>query len=314
MMRLIYIFLVFFSAIAVNGLHAQCNASNASQFLNCLTVNADNITISGSSFTIGGDINLSGDIIDLGSGNREVVFSGTVTISSTTQFLGSGSVKITNGPSASPAGGQGVITFAALNAALATGSYTSLQAAMLGILPVELTGFRVAVRNSGLELQWSTASELNNARFLIERSGADGSFSSIGEVKGAGTTSTPQDYKFTDRNPMSGTNYYRLRQEDFDGKFEYSPVIAAQGPASVTETMKITPNPVYGRQIRLEMPAGEMPLRIELRDVNGKYIQIAFKAMENNSELALPQHLPAGMYYLTAVFADKALVSPVVVK
>lgn len=293
---------------------AQCTASNASAFFACLTSVSDNIEVTGS-FTIGGNVNLSGDVINLGSGgNRTLIFSGIVTVSSTTQFLGNGNVTLTNGISASPAGGQGVITFDELNTRLATGNYATLSDALNGILPVELSDFKATPRTSGIELLWSTSSELNNERFLIERSGADAVFVSIGEVKGAGTTADPKEYSFTDRAPLNGVNYYRLRQEDYDGKFEYSPVIAVQGPKSLTEAMKISPNPVYGRQIRVELTGQTAPLRLELIDAAGRRIPLVFGMMEQAADVALPDNLTAGVYYLSAVFAEEVLTVPLVMK
>jgi hypothetical protein len=73
-------------------------------------------------------------------------------------------------------------------------------------------------------LSWVTLSELNNEKFLIERSADSRSYRVIGEVAGAGTSLEQQDYHFTDRSPLPGLNYYRLKQVDYDGQYEYSPV------------------------------------------------------------------------------------------
>ncbi len=313
-MRQIYIFSTLLLAVLTANLSAQCSAGNGTQFSDCLTSGSTTINVSGT-FTVNGNVDLSGKTINLGSGNNEITFTGTVTVSSTTVFSGGGNVKVVNGGnSACGNSGQCIITVATLNSRIASGGYTTLADALSGILPVELSAFKALPGTSGIELRWSTASELNNARFLIERSGSDGYFRSIGEAKGAGTTSTPQDYQFTDRAPLPGSNYYRLRQEDYDGKFEYSQVIAVQSRESSTEAMKVAPNPVDGRQIRLEMPSAEMPVRIELMDAAGKRTSLVFSAMERAMEADLPQNLSAGMYYLTAVFADRVLVSPIVVR
>ncbi|MFN4081609.1 MAG: T9SS type A sorting domain-containing protein, partial [Saprospiraceae bacterium] len=68
-------------------------------------------------------------------------------------------------------------------------------------------------------------------------------FASIGRVKGAGTTQIPQAYAFDDLDPLPGVNYYRLRQTDYDGASEYSPVVSVRmdGPGYV-----ISPMPVSG--------------------------------------------------------------------
>jgi Protein of unknown function (DUF1566) len=91
--------------------------------------------------------------------------------------------------------------------------------------PVELTTFSGKALNKMSVLNWRTASETNNKSFKIERSPNGSDYTTIGEVKGNGTTTTPHDYTFTDDTPPLGIgelNYYRLRQTDFDGKESFS--------------------------------------------------------------------------------------------
>ncbi len=93
-------------------------------------------------------------------------------------------------------------------------------------LPVELISFEASIVNSTILLDWATASEIDNDKFLIQRSLDGEVFETIGEVAGNGTTSDLQEYSFADKSPISGIAYYRLKQIDFDGKFEYSPLVA----------------------------------------------------------------------------------------
>ncbi len=93
-------------------------------------------------------------------------------------------------------------------------------------LPVELTAFEGMFKNGEVHLSWRTASELNNAGFEVERSLDRENFAQIGFVRGAGTTSEAQSYSFVDRGSFNAEKvYYRLKQVDFDGRFEYSPII-----------------------------------------------------------------------------------------
>jgi len=96
-------------------------------------------------------------------------------------------------------------------------------------LPVELASFRLNVGNGYVELIWRTESETNNAGFEIERRAEDEDhFTSIGFVKGAGTTSEPQEYSFYDQDVRAGfTYYYRIKQIDLDGKVTYSGILKA---------------------------------------------------------------------------------------
>ena len=92
-------------------------------------------------------------------------------------------------------------------------------------VPVELVNFKAKAVNKTAVLTWQTASERNNQGFTIERSNDGTTYTTIGQVKGNGTTNTPHDYIFTDKDPSVNTNYYRLRQTDFDGKETVSPVV-----------------------------------------------------------------------------------------
>ena len=87
-------------------------------------------------------------------------------------------------------------------------------------LPVELLSFTADISGNDIILNWSTASELNNRGFEIERKGS--AWESIGFVEGRGTTTEQQDYSFSDKNLPAGKYHYRLKQIDFDGSYQYS--------------------------------------------------------------------------------------------
>ncbi len=87
-------------------------------------------------------------------------------------------------------------------------------------LPVELVSFVSSINNNSVELNWSTASETNNAGFDVERS-SNGVWTKIANVTGNGTTTSAHSYSYVDRNLASGSYNYRLKQIDFNGNFEY---------------------------------------------------------------------------------------------
>lgn len=93
------------------------------------------------------------------------------------------------------------------------------------VLPVELTSFSASAGNGRVILSWATESETNNFGFDIERSEDEIEFQKIGFVEGKGTTIVPQQYSFVDAKLAPGTYYYRLKQVDLDGAFEYTDVI-----------------------------------------------------------------------------------------
>ncbi|MEM9887574.1 MAG: lamin tail domain-containing protein [Bacteroidota bacterium] len=93
------------------------------------------------------------------------------------------------------------------------------------LLPVELSSFTGKRTTQSIQLNWTTASESNNSHFEIERSHNSKTFQAIGKVMGAGNSLAQSAYTFADQQPLKGMNYYRLRQVDFDGKYEYSEVV-----------------------------------------------------------------------------------------
>jgi hypothetical protein len=94
------------------------------------------------------------------------------------------------------------------------------------VIPVELVDFKAKAVNNTTVLNWNTASERDNQGFTIERSTDATNYSAIGTVKGNGTTSAVHNYTFTDNAPASGSNYYRLRQTDMNGKETVSSVVS----------------------------------------------------------------------------------------
>ncbi len=102
-----------------------------------------------------------------------------------------------------------------------------------GSLPVELTSFTANVSGNSVNLNWSTATELNNAGFNIERKSSTSNWANVGFVPGFGTTSEIRNYSYSDNNLSTGKYSYRLKQVDFNGAFEYSDAI---------EVVVVTPN------------------------------------------------------------------------
>jgi hypothetical protein len=111
------------------------------------------------------------------------------------------------------------------------------------IVPVELTNFTARLSGGNTILEWSTATELNNHGFEIERSLNQENWITIGFVEGHGTISDPQNYSFTDGG-INGTVYYRLKQIDFDGTHNFSSVLEINSTTVATMDLEQNyPNP-----------------------------------------------------------------------
>jgi len=138
----------------------------------------------------------------------------------------------------------------------------SIKAFSLGwtgiIIPVELSSFTATDKNGEVVLNWTTATELNNQMFEIERRSAEGQYITIGYVDGYGTTTEPKDYSFIDNSSLTGTFFYRLKQIDFGGRYEYSDEIEVEvtGPLAF-ELEQNYPNPFNpSTVIKYSIPEG----------------------------------------------------------
>lgn len=264
--------------------HAQCtpsasptcvaNVITEQQLTDCLAAGASANVTQNQTFTC--DYNLSGKSINLAN-KVNIRFTGNVTVSSTTSFSAStGNATIQVGPIliTSNNGGSGDLSIAELNALLALlPAPISLETA-LGILPVELISFTgKPMKNETITLNWATETESNNKEFEVEY-GTDGkAFKMIGKVKGAGSTFIRQDYAFEHRAAIASINYYRLKQVDYDGAFEYSDVISVKlSPKAVS--YRLFPNPVKAASFSITTEDGEQPTQVQLYNMVGQEIKL----------------------------------------
>ena len=173
-------------------------------------------------------------------------------------------------------------------------------------LPVSLTNFSIRPLPTSTLLSFSTATELNNSHFVIERSADARNFTEVGRVQGAGTTRVPQSYTFTDEKPLSGLNYYRLRQVDFDGAESLSGVVSVvfgkQG--SIT----IAPSPATDRvRIQLDEALRNDGLWQVFDNTGRQVLSGAWEAESADTELNVTT-LPEGMYTFRLVVGSQVQV------
>ncbi len=168
------------------------------------------------------------------------------------------------------------------------------------ILPVELQGFAAKRFQEGIKLNWATASETNNNYFTIERSANGSDFTTIGALKGSGTSLKAIDYTFFDSQPLNGLNYYRLKQTDYNGKYTYSSITTANYAGKNKLLTNIYPNPTDNTaSFDVYSPiAGNVHL--ELTDITGRIILDETRSVSEgtqNIEISLAP-FDKGMYSL----------------
>ena len=173
-----------------------------------------------------------------------------------------------------------------------------------GVLPVELTHFAARTKDDMVELDWTTATELNNDFFQIEHSRDGIQFQPVGKVKGEGTTTEIINYNFMHRQPVSGTNYYRLKQVDYDGAFEYSDIVVVE-VSSRAGGVQIYPNPTIDKAV---IQMNERPERVTftLTTLLGQRLDLQPGQSDAGWELDLSR-LPKGVYILQVDYDGQSL-------
>lgn len=180
-------------------------------------------------------------------------------------------------------------------------------------LPVELTHFDARSQNGQSLLTWQTASELDNAGFDVERSADGHNWKTLGFVAGAGTTNDAQDYFFADEKPMPGQNYYRLRQMDFSGEFDFSPVRVVSNNLS-GNTIVVSPNPVSAGQTLTLAGLDEDASAAMLLDLYGRPVWESTTLDNPTLSIPLDSNLPKGIYSMLVFSNGGKTVKRVVVQ
>lgn len=165
-------------------------------------------------------------------------------------------------------------------------------------VPVELTSFTANVTDGGVVLNWSTATEVNNRGFEIEKS-ENGNWNKIGFVEGNGTVTSTRNYTYTDVT-APGKYSYRLKQIDFDGSFTYSNAVEAEFMPSEFSLGQNYPNPFNPEtKISFTLPVQEN-VTIKVFDLTGKEVKtlVSGKMEAGKHSLTLnAEGLSSGVYF-----------------
>jgi hypothetical protein len=167
-----------------------------------------------------------------------------------------------------------------------------------GTIPVQLVDFKAHKDNATTKLVWSTASELNNNRYDIERSTNGKTFDKIGEILGFGNSQQVRNYIFMDEKPHNTVNYYRLRQIDFDGTTTISKTVSVNFDKNTT--IKVYPT-VATDKINVQFNDEDGSVGLTVTNLLG---QVVKSQNVQNTEGALSLNisdLPNGSYILRIV-------------
>ena len=165
------------------------------------------------------------------------------------------------------------------------------------LLPIELSDFRATRNEEGVEITWTTQSEINLDYFQLERSEDGRTFRRIYEVDGKGTETGPQSYRYIDRSPLEPISYYRLRNVDLDGSSETSKIIAISATKSGIKNLYQIPG---SKKLIIEYYPGNLPQngKLTLYDTSGRVLrQYELQTKADKQELDLSQ-LYIGAYFI----------------
>ncbi|MBB6463923.1 T9SS type A sorting domain-containing protein [Flammeovirga kamogawensis] len=177
-------------------------------------------------------------------------------------------------------------------------------------LPVELLHFTTKLEGEDALLEWATATELNNEKFIIERSIDNKEWNSIAEVKGAGNSNVMLEYQYLDEEvPNTSIVYYRLKQVDFDGKSSY------YGPNAISNSnmdneIRIYPNPVPKGEA-LNIMSNTYGIEVNIYNTIGQFYG-SFSTDMNY--LKIPMMYGTGIYIIEVTTGGKTTSEKIIVE
>lgn len=175
----------------------------------------------------------------------------------------------------------------------------------LSALPVEWLSFTGIQTPIGVELNWSTAMEENNSHFIVQRTIDGKNWDNIGEEVGAGFTSETTDYQHIDNNPTPGINYYRIKQVDFDGHYDYSRVIAVNVEGENRNfTMNLSPNPASNK-VQITWNKTIHNASISITDMSGQVVYTTNNIDSFSTSMDVSQY-NNGLYFIQ-IQSDESL-------
>jgi hypothetical protein len=181
-----------------------------------------------------------------------------------------------------------------------------------GALPITLTSFSGEASGKTVNLSWTTANEINNDYFTIEHASDGHNFTPVMTVKGAGNSTSDIYYQTKDMHPGRGINYYRLKQTDYDGKFEYFDIISVSVDNGITDGSiqieSVGPNPFKDDFNMQYTTNGSGTVIVTLVNSMGAVVRAESWPAEKGNRtwhFENAKNLASGIYFLTLTMNDK---------
>jgi len=192
------------------------------------------------------------------------------------------------------ASGSGPYTFS--RAGMTSFSPFSISSST-SVLPVNLISFSANKINNTVQLNWQTTSEKNISLYNIERSKDGNIFEKLDELKVSGNISTANNYSYIDQQPVQGTNFYRLKMIDADGRFTYSKVVAIKMDSKNIK-LQIFPNPVKNI-LNMQIDGYTENAFLQITDITGRKVKEEKISLNGSTSVSIDiNNLQKGTYYL----------------
>lgn len=184
-------------------------------------------------------------------------------------------------------------------------------------LPVRFSHFSGSFQNDKTLLTWRTAQEMHAAHFVIERSWDGRHFTSLGKVEASGDSDTERFYGFSDEDlshqSVGKNGYYRLKEVDFDGRWQFSDIIVVRFPDREGDEVIVRPNPSVNQEVSVQIAGGLGEYNLVLTNQRGQILLKRHFAPSNISNSSSLGKLRPGTYILTVSFVKHRVVRTIIV-
>ncbi len=168
-------------------------------------------------------------------------------------------------------------------------------------LPVTLSDFNVTKRGNTSVLNWNTLSEVNSKGFYVERSSNGSEFTALQFVNASNRLTSVKQYSIVDQTPLNGTNYYRLKQVDNDGKVSYSNIVSLKFSTFGLSAFSFYPNPAKTKITVLLQTINSRSASVQLTNAEGRMVRnVIINNQSSGSNINIDiANLAKGLYFLT---------------